>query len=1842
MKNKKLLFVLAGLLILMGCNNKGEEGLQYSNYVEAFTSGDVSRFTPVYLLLSQDVDSAYMNVGALKKALEIKPNVAGKFSFENNRTIVFRPENTFERGTSYSVNVDLSKLINVEKGHERFSFSFSTYPLDVVANLNSLNINEGNENGYDVTVAIYTPDKEDDSVVEALIKLSEDAVPVWQHNADGRTHEVRFVNIPAGAEDTREIVISSASNKYGVRERELLSVTIPSMNTFSLYDMTYVAEPERYIEASFSKTLDDAQKMHGLAFIEGNKSETMTVDGNKLRLYPDAQRTGEIKVHFDSKIRSKNGLTLEENIVRQISIDNNKPAVRFIGKGVIIPQSTELIIPFEAVYLRGVIVRVIRINEQNIGQFLQVNDLSGTSEIIRVGRIVARKTIFLDEQGADLSRWNTFAVDLKTLMQPEPGAIYRVELDFNRDLSAYPCDKAKPTKEEIAAKDEIAFREELSRFDEGGYYYYYNDFDWSDYNYREVKDPCSNSYYNDTNIGRNVLATNLGVIAKSGEDGDMTVLVNNILTARPENNVKITVYNYQHQELAQGLTNDKGVATVSLGKKKPFYVVAMKDTQRSYLRVDGGSALSFSTFDVSGEVVQKGLKGFIYGERGVWRPGDTLHLTFMLNDRARKLPENHPVVMELKNPLGQVYLRRVQNRGELGLYRFSLPTEQDITTGIWNAKVEVGGVSFEKNIRIESIKPNRLKINFPIPDKPILRGEYTTIPMHVEWLQGATARNLKYDIQGTFVSMATSFDGYKDYVFDDPSKLFSSEESSLITGKTDESGNVNVDLRFETGSSASGMLLANLVTRVYEESGDFSIDGARMQYSPYKQYVGIKSPRQDRGQLDTGKSYNYDLAVVDYQGKPAANVGLSIEVFKVYWYWWWSSDKSRLANYISESYNKPVTTLSATADASGKASFKLKFEDNEWGTYFIRVKDNVGKHTTGIMSYFDWPYYEGRRNTDGTESAVALKFKTDKDSYSVGETMTVTFPSSKGSRAIVSLENGTKVLSIDDYDCEAGETTVKLNVTKEMQPNAYVYITLLQPHAITKNDLPIRLYGVVPFSVTSPESYLTPVIDVANEIKPEKEYSVAISEKNGREMAYTLAIVDEGLLDLTRFPTPDPWKTFNAREALGVTSWDLYNYVVGAYGGRIEQIFSIGGDDALNNGPKAIVNRFKPVVRFEGPFRLKKGEKKRHTYMMPNYNGRVRVMVVAGDGDAYGNAEKSVMVRKPVMLLGTLPRIIGVGEEMSVPATVFATEKGVGNVNVSISCSSNMEIVGSASTQLSFSETGDKQAYFRIRVKNETGVGKVTLKASGKGETTTYDTEIEIRSVRKSQTKVQAVVLEAGKSWKETVSMPGADGTNRMTLEVANIPPLNIASRVGYLLGYPHGCVEQITSKAFPQLYIKEFASLSRAQEESADVAVKEVISRLRSYQVPNGSFAYWPGGGSANDWGTVYAFHFLLEAEAKGYLVPNSLKQSLLSNIRAEARKWQADSGGKTYYYNSLKMIQAYRLFVLAKGGTAEVGAMNRLKEQKNLPAAAKSLLASAYSLVGRKDVADELIFSTKELTSSYDEYDLTFGSDIRDKAIRLQTLCLQGKAGEAAALAKEISETLSNDTWLNTQATSFALVAMSDYMGRYKTSEELLFSYATKGKKDKISTRKNIWSDELVTKGKRTSDLEITNTSKSTLFVRVITEGIPEQGEETAYSNGLKLSVNYYSGTDRKPVSVDSLSQGTNLTVEVVVSNPTSRGIKNVVLSQIFPAGWEILNTRFINDTAEQSSTRVINHQDIRDDRVYSYIDYLPSGRQVTVKMNICAVYSGTFYLPPVYCETMYDNTVRANTEGRTVCVY
>lgn len=286
-----------------------------------------------------------------------------------------------------------------------------------------------------------------------------------------------------------------------------------------------------------------------------------------------------------------------------------------------------------------------------------------------------------------------------------------------------------------------------------------------------------------------------------------------------------------------------------------------------------------------------------------------------------------------------------------------------------------------------------------------------------------------------------------------------------------------------------------------------------------------------------------------------------------------------------------------------------------------------GGHTSAVIAYFDQANYLSRGGPDNKIVANMLQFSTVKDSYTCNEEVTVNIPSPKGGRALVTIETGSKILDAAWVQTTKGNTSFKFKATPEMAPNVYVHVSLIQPHAQTQNDLPIRLYGVLPVRIDDPQTHLRPVIKMPEVLAPETKTNITVYEENGKEMTYTIAMVDEGLLDLTAFSTPDPWSYFYAREALGVKTWDLYDYVIGAYGGELERILSIGGDGNEINRDAAKANRFKPMVKFIGPFHLNKGAKATHTISMPNYIGSVRTMLIAGYNGAYGNAEKTTPVK---------------------------------------------------------------------------------------------------------------------------------------------------------------------------------------------------------------------------------------------------------------------------------------------------------------------------------------------------------------------------------------------------------------------------------------------------------------------------------------------------------------------------------------------------------------------------------------------------------------------------------------
>ena len=1145
--------------------------------------------------------------------------------------------------------------------------------------------------------------------------------------------------------------------------------------------------------------------------------------------------------------------------------------------------------------------------------------------------------------------------------------------------------------------------------------------------------------------------------------------------------------------------------------------------------------------------------------------------------------------------------------------------------------MKVGGATFNKSLRIEAVKPNRLKINMDVPDR--LKAGDVSLKLRSAWLTGATARNLKVKVEMSLAKTTTRFDGYASYLFNNPAVDFTSNVQSLFEGTLNEQGEAAFFAKIPEAQHAPGMLRADLISRVFEQGGDASIHYKTVSFSPFKRYVGINfNQKTSERYIETDTDRLFDVVTLSADGKPL-DAPLAYRIYRIGWSWWWGNGEDSYDSYLENTSVKPVA--SGTLQTSGgKAQIKFRINYPEWGSYLVYVEDAEGGHATGGRIYVDWPEWRGRSERKNPENVQALALSTDKTSYESGEQATIIIPASSGCRALVAVENGTEVLSREWVTApDSGDIRYHLPITEAMAPNVFVHVSLLQPHEQTANDLPIRMYGVTPVSVTNKNSMLTPQIAMPDVLRPETEFTVRVKEAAGKPMTYTLAIVDDGLLDLTNFRTPDPWNEFYAREALGIRTWDLYDDVIGSFAGKYGNIFGIGGDGELRQGSEK-ANRFKPVVTFIGPFALRKGEEQTHPLRLPSYIGSVRVMVVAGQDGAYGKAEKTVSVRTPLMLLSTLPRVVSTDEEIALPVNVFAMEPEVKNVTVKVETSGKLRLSGEKQQAIAFTSPGDRTVYFNLKSEATVGVEKVTVTVTGNGHTAKETIEINVRNPNPPVIHSEVEMLDPGASAELAYRIDGNEG-NWVRLEAARIPSVDLSRRFDYLHDYPHYCSEQLTSCALPLLFVSQFRDMDATEAEAVKKNVRQAIVNLYGRQLPNGGIVYWPGDSDASPWITSYAGSFLVMAKEKGYEVNEGVLTRWRTFQRNHAQKWTPERrDNKRYSYYDSAFEQAYRLYTLALAGAPEIGAMNRLKEIKDLSPQARWRLAAAYALAGKATAAGELVFNAPTTVEPYSPYNNTYGSPFRDEAMML----LMGRDKEAFSHAQQIARKLSNESTFTTQSTAYALMAM----GRLaeKMSGTLQFAWTLNGtNQPAVKSAKAVFRKDLPLQplsGRAT----VKNEGEGVLYVNLTSKTRPLRDTLPPVANNLRLEVSY-TDPGGKPVDATNLRQGTDFVAVVRVSNTGgTNSYTDLALTHLIPSGWEIFNERMQQPDGEETPQTSCLYRDIRDDGVLTYFD-LAVGEHKEFKVRLQASYAGDFILPAIHCEAMYDAEVQARTQAGRVRV-
>ncbi len=1861
-----LLTVIAGF---SSCKSNQKDiipSAEYAPYVNAYTGGVISQNSTIRIELTQDQPMVDLNQELKDNPFSFSPSLKGKTYWVSNNIIEFVPEEgALKPGAFYEGTFHLGDFVDVDKKLEEFNFSFRVQERNFSIHTDPITVTATQPDQVTVTGEIRFSDVVKKEEVEKMLTAGSEKNKSYPIEITQTDHPTRYAfsisQITKEAEDY-QLEITAKGNPAGIDRTQNESILIPAKNSFRFLSAVRIDQPENGIEIIFSDPVSNTQDLKGLIDVPEVSSSIFQIKENKVFVYFEAGKLNKLTLNIHEGIRNSQDKPLGTSHSISFSELNLKPQVEMATSAAILPDSKSLIIPFRAVNLYAVDLSVIRIFESNVLMFMQNNSLSSANELRRSGRLVYKKTLWLAKDSSkDVHRWEDYSIDLAGLIHQEPGAIYRVILSFRQEYSAYPCGGSENKEMQFAdnkSSDNLTkvSGETLSEDDEAVWdtpetYYYYNGsvpMDWSQYRWTERDNPCHPSYYmnSDRIAACNIFASNLGMIVKRNSLNKLWIAVNNILDTKPVAKAQVTIYNFQLQPIGKGETNGEGLVEIT-PKGVPFIAVAEADKQKAYVRVVDGEEQSVSRFDVGGKDIQKGLKGFIYGERGVWRPGDTLHISFMLEDREKRIPDKHPVALEIYNPRGQFYTKMISTQGTNGFYTFAVPTQADDPTGLWNAYVKVGGTAFHKSLRIETIKPNRLKITLALPTILQASSKDVYAPLTSSWLTGATASRLKAKVEMSLSKVNTQFKNYGQYLFNNPATDFTTVRADVFNGVLDAEGRAGVNIQLPVATGAPGMLNATLTTRVFEPGGDASIYSQTVPFSPFTSYVGINLNQPKGKYIETDKDHVFDIVTVNDQGQPVNRSNLEYKIYRISWSWWWENGEESFGTYINNSSITPVASGNLQT-TGGKASFKFRINYPDWGRYLVYVKDRESGHATGGTVYIDWPDWRGRSNKTDPSGIKMLAFSLDKDSYEIEETATAIIPAAAGGRALVSLENGSTVLQQQWLEVsDQGDTKLTFKITPEMAPNVYLHISLLQPHAQTVNDLPIRMYGIAPVFVTNRQTILQPQIKMPEVLRPETDFNVTVSEKSGKPMTYTLAIVDDGLLDLTNFKTPDPWNEFYAREALGIRTWDMYDDVLGASGGRYSSLFSTGGDASLKPAD-AKANRFKPVVKFIGPFYLAKGKQQTHTLKLPMYVGSVRAMVVAGQDSAYGNAEKTAFVRTPLMLLSTLPRVLSTQEEITVPVNVFAMENQVKNVTVSLEASgAGVQITGNRQQSLTFDQPGDQLAYFTLKTGSKTGKATIHLTASGNGQQTKETIEIEVRNPNPVVTLRNSQWIEAGQEAELSYTLAGSSSANnQVQLEVSRIPSVDISRRFDFLYNYQHHCTEQLTSKALPLLFVSQFKAVDEQEVEKIKTNVQEAIRQIYARQLPNGGFVYWPGNAVADEWITSYTGMFLTLAQEKGYAVHPNVLNKWKRFQRAAAQNWRMPQEASNWQIWQSELQQAFRLYTLALAGAPEYGAMNRMKEQPGLSIQAKWRLAAAYALTGKMKPAGELVYNAETTVIPYSSMNLIYGSSDRDEAMILETLILMKRDRDALQQAKKVSQNLAQENWFSTQSTAFALMAM----GRLaeQLSGTLDFTWSWNGKQQPaVKSAKAVFEKEIATSPK-SGTVSVKNQGKGALSVDLITRTQLLNDTLPAIADNIRLDVKY---TDMagSPISVEDIRQGTDFMSAVTLSNISGTSdYSNLALTHIIPSGWEIYNERMIVPEASSSNSNEANtpessadkytYKDIRDDRVLTYFD-LRRGESKTFTVRLQATYAGNFILPAIQCEAMYDAVVQARTKaGRT----
>ena len=1804
-----LLWCVAMLgFVFWGCGNDDK--------IFSITQGEISTDAKLRVEFNEGFykgvsDTLFVTEGAFKVNGK---DAAWQYGFSNSTTLVIIPKE-LAPNTSYDIAIDFAKIAK-DRGFEpplkTIKMQVKTKPTEFF--LSDLGVRQqGSESRLvaNLELSQFVPME----ILKKALSLKLDSKNITLSLTQSNPSDYLITSEPITPSNTQDLhYILTLDSKLLGADGETKERTIILPKNTDLYAMRIESTEESAqpnVIVHFSQELAKTPDLKSYIQVTPNVHFTASQSGSVIVLSGKFDFATNYNIKVLEGLKSINGASLKQDASFDITAREIAPSIAFASSGVFVPRAANKKIAFKSVNVKKVVLKLYRIYPNNLTQFLYDNNLIGDSQS-NSAQVRECKNSYDEEyeeyyeycsSGLDLERIGDRVLEREFSIDSLKNQWIQNELDFEglRDLSGVFVVSLEFGKDNV-------------------------DYDFGDMSEWRV----DNFFRKYGVIAKHLIFSNTALLGQN-LDRQFVITALDIAKNTPIAGVQISAINKKNQVVETKTTNANGDAIFSkVDTQNTLYFLTQNTSDLAVLKL-GSSLVGTDGFDTQGVVSEGGMRAFVYADRGVHRPGDTIYLDAIVRYNDKPLDSAHPVLLTLKTPRGKAFVdkRMMESRGE-GFYHYEIKTPKNADTGVWEAILHIGDSVFRKELSIESVAPNRLKVDLQVPDSLDLRQDsQMDFTLQSAYLFGAPASELEYGVVANFKPLEFKSKRFSDYVFGVPSSLHFSHSDS-VSGTLNESGVGSGSIGLDSLQGVKSNLEALLIAKVYESNGRVVATRKKIPIKLFDSFVGIK-PLANR-YIETGTKVSLPVVVVSSEDSTLIKGRkVSYTIYHNQHSWWWDYDS--YAQYLrSIKTDRNTKILAQGSLISSDKPVVFEYEAKQSGEVYVEFVDEESGALSGTSFYTS-----GWGEPLSAQKITALKIESDKARYGVGESANVRFESTAQGKALVVVSKAHKVLKRFWVETKPNQTSLAIPITEDMSPNVYVSVVFLQNYESVSNDRLMRLYGVIPLMVDKRDSRLDYEISAPERVTPGSEFAISLSTKQGIESTYTIALVDEGLLNLTDFATPNPWQYFYAKLALGLRIYDSYDLIVGRSLGKVQKILKIGGDGVdLQSYSKQKgdenANRFKPVVLYNAPSKTDEKGNVRLRFTMPTYIGSVRVMVVGASGKLYGSSSKNIQVSAPVVMLPTIPRALKVGDRFQIPIEVFVTKatdskESVKNATISISSAKGIVKFKQDSQNIVFDGNKPRNIVFEAEVQNEVGVETITLSAHSAQGVMTDSIEIDIKAINPFISSQSSHYLKSDEELHIVAPQDFVKGTNKGTITISSNPLLNINHRVRWLVHYPYGCIEQTTSSVLPQLYLEAFGTFKDIDKKEIVENINAGIARIGGFVTPSGGFAYWQGGAQPSEWGSHYAGHFLVLAKKLGYYVPDSVYRGWL----AYEKNFVKSSRDASY--------KAYPLFLLALANEPEIVVMNALYESgmRGLSNTDKWLLGAAYKMAGYEEIAKNI---TRDLSvkvnASKEYYAYSYGSPLRDEAMILDSYkIIYGGAHDA--LFDSIKAALESSKWLSTQDSGYALLSLANTQNAQEEGK-LKGVIKRNGKKESFSESTQSVSFSL-------NQGEAFIESKTPLYVAYAWEGIPMGESIKPSSRGLEIKREFYDEFGNA-LDVSELKSASSFWIVLRVGNTSGiGGISNIALTQALPSGWEIENLRLNHDELPEfirtKQGREVSYTDIRDDKIMWFFD-MPYGNSTQVVFaKINAITPGDYTLPAAYAEAMYDNSFQAATRSQSVRV-